>query len=82
MFEMLDIYIWTQSDTFYCEQTTCVSRVNGKGDRGNASEKQVVCNNRKSWFFKCPGFGQFRINWKLLNVNTIIAQETYATCEF
>ena len=34
-FEMLNIHIWTHCDTFHCKQTTCVSRVNWKGDRGN-----------------------------------------------
>ena len=69
VFEMLNIHILTYCDTFHCKQTTRLSCVNGKGDRGNASDMPAVCNNRKSWFFKCPGFGQFGINWKLLNVN-------------
>ena len=42
--------------TFHCKQTMCVSCVNGKSDRGNASEIQAVCNNRKNWFFKCHSF--------------------------
>ena len=29
----------------------CVSSVNGKSDRGNASEIQAVCKNRKKTIF-------------------------------
>ena len=70
VFEMLSIHIWTHHcETFQYKQTMCMSRVNGKSDRGNASEIQAVCNNRKNWFFKWHSFWQFGINWKLLNVN-------------
>ena len=60
----------------------CVSRVNDKSYIGNANEIQAVCNNTKYWFFKCPRFWQFGINWILLNVNINIAHESYAKCEF
>ena len=30
---MLNIHIWTHCDTFHCKMTTCVSHVNGEGDR-------------------------------------------------
>ena len=76
VFEILNIHIWTHCDTFHYIQTMCVSRVNGKRDRGNASEIQPVCNNRKNWFFKCHSFWQFGINWKFLNVNINMAHET------
>ena len=56
VFEMLNIYIWTHCDTFYCKHTTCVSCVHGKSDRGHASEIHAVCNNGKNWFFTCPCF--------------------------
>ena len=51
VFEMVNIHIWAHCDTFHCKQTMCASRVNGKSDRGNASEIQAVWNNRKNWFF-------------------------------
>ena len=69
MFEMLNIHIYTHYDTFHCKKTMCVSHVNGKSDRGFASNIPAVCNNRTNWFFKCHCFWQFGINWKLLNVN-------------
>ena len=59
----------------------CVSRVNGKSDRGNATKKQAVCNDGKNWFVKCPSFWQFGTNWKLLNVNIDIVHEIYAKIE-
>ena len=40
--EMLNIHILTHCDIFYCKQTMCASGVNGKSDRGNASEIQAV----------------------------------------
>ena len=47
---------------------------------------QVICppfaTIVRADFFKCPGFGQFGINWKLLNVNIIMADENYDKCEF
>ena len=52
-----NIHICTHCDTFLSKETTCVSHVNGKGDRGNERKIHVVLNNRKNWFFKCPGFG-------------------------
>ena len=82
VFEMLNIHVWTQYDIFHCKQTTHVSCIDGKSDRGNANKIHAVCNNRKNWFFNCPGFGQFGINWKLLNVYIIMEHENYATCEF
>ena len=57
LFEMLNIHIWTNCDTFLCKETMCASHVNGKGDRGYERGIQVVLNNRKNWFFKCSGFG-------------------------
>ena len=30
---------------FFCKETTCVSHVNGKSDRGNEREIQAVINN-------------------------------------
>ena len=52
---MLKIYIWTPCDTFFCKETTYVSHVNGKSDRGNEREIHAVINNIKNCFFKCPG---------------------------
>ena len=60
----------------------CVSRVNGKCDRGNTIETQAVCNNRKNLFFKCPCIQQYGINWKLLDANIDKAHEKYAKFEF
>ena len=57
LFEMLNIHICTHCDTFLCEMITCVSHVNGKGDRGYDRKIQAVLNNRKYRVFKCPGFG-------------------------
>ena len=54
---MLNIHICTHCDTFLCKNTTCVSHVNGKGDRGYEWKIQAVLNSRKNGFFKCPGFG-------------------------
>ena len=82
VFEMLNIHIWIHCDTFHCKQTTHVSCIYGKSDRGNASEIHAVCNNRENWFFKCPCFGRFGINWKLLIVYIVMAHENYATYEF
>ena len=50
LFEMLNIYICTHCDTFLCKKTTCVSHVNGTGDRGGGDERetQAVSNNRKN----------------------------------
>ena len=44
---MLNIHIATHCDTFHYKETMCVSHVNGKSERGNASEIQAVCNSRK-----------------------------------
>ena len=55
--EMLNIHICTYCDTFLCTETTCVSHVNGKGDRGNERKIHAVLNNRKNLLFKSPGFG-------------------------
>ena len=57
LFEMSNIHICTHCDTFPCKNTTCVSHVKGKGDRGYEREIQAALNNRKNWYFKCPGFG-------------------------
>ena len=57
LFEMLNIHIYTHCDIFLCKKTTCMSHVNGKGDRGYDRKIQAVLNNRKNRFFKCPGFG-------------------------
>ena len=60
---MLNIYIWTYCDTFHIKQTMCVSRVNGKGDRGNASEIQAVCNNRKiCWIWYGDRIQQYEVS--------------------
>ena len=56
LFDMLSIHICTHCDTFLCKKTTCVSHVNGKGDRGYEWKIQSVSNNIKNWFFKCSGF--------------------------
>ena len=48
LYEMLYIHIRTHCDTFLCKKTTCVSHVNGKGDRGYEREIQAVLNNRKN----------------------------------
>ena len=48
VFEMLNIRLSRHCDTFHCKQTMCVSHVNGKSDKGNASEIQAACNNRKN----------------------------------
>ena len=82
VFEMLNIHIWAYCNTFHCKQTICVLHVNGKSDRGNASDIQAVCKNRRNWFFKCPSFWQFGINWTFLNVNITMALKNYAKCEF
>ena len=55
LFEMSNIHICTHCDTFLCKKTTCGSHVNGKGNRGYEWEIQAVLDNRKNWFFKCPG---------------------------
>ena len=47
---MLNIHICTHRDTFLCKETTCVSHVNDKGDRGYEREIQAVLNNRKNLF--------------------------------
>ena len=57
LFEMLSIHIYTHCDTFLCKQTTRVSHVNGKSNRGYEREVQAVLDNIKNWFFKCPCFG-------------------------
>ena len=48
LFQMLNIHICLHCHTFLCKKTTCVSHVNGKGDRGYAREIQTVLNNRKN----------------------------------
>ena len=48
LFEILIIHICTHCDTFLCKETTCVSHVNGKGDRGYERELQAVLNNREN----------------------------------
>ena len=48
---MLNIHICTHCDTFLCKKTTCVSHVNGKGDRGYGRKIQAVLNNRKKTDF-------------------------------
>ena len=48
VFGMLNFHICTHCDTFLCKKTTCVSQVNGKGDRGYVREIHAVLNNRKS----------------------------------
>ena len=82
LFEMLNIHICTHCDTFLCKKTTCVSHVNGKGYRGYKREIPAVLNNRKNWFFKCPGFGLIGINWKLLNVNINMGHKNYIQWKF
>ena len=52
VFEMLTFHIWTHYDKFHYIQTMCVSRENGKSDRGNASEIEALGNNRNNWSFK------------------------------
>ena len=47
LFKMLSNHICTHCDTFLCKETTCVSPINGKGDRGYEREIQAVLNNRK-----------------------------------
>ena len=47
LFEMLNIHICTHYDTFLSKKITCMSHVNGKGDRGYEREIQAVLNNRK-----------------------------------
>ena len=47
VFEMLKFITLTHRDTFHCKQTMCVSHVNGKSERCNASEMQALCTNRK-----------------------------------
>ena len=42
---MLNIHICTHCETFLCKKTTCVSHVNGKGDRGYGRKIQAVLNN-------------------------------------
>ena len=79
---MLNIHIWTHCDTFHYKQIMCMSRVNGKSDRGHTSETTSVSNNRKNWFFKCHSFWHFGMNWILLNVNINMAHENCAKCEF
>ena len=44
---MLDILMCTHYDTFLCKEITCVSHVNGKGDRGYEGKIQAVLNNGK-----------------------------------
>ena len=34
-------------DTFLCQEITCVSHVNGKGDKGYERKIQAVLNNGK-----------------------------------
>ena len=48
LFEMLNVHICTNCDSFLCKKTTCVSHVKGKGDRGYKREIQAVLNNRKN----------------------------------
>ena len=48
LFKMLNIHIRTHCDTFLCKKTTCVSHVNGKGDRGYERETQAVLKNGKN----------------------------------
>ena len=45
LFEMLDIHIYTYCDTCLSKETTCVSHVNGKGDRGYERKIHAVLNN-------------------------------------
>ena len=82
VWNVLNIHIWTNFYTFYCKRTMCVSRVNGKSDRGNANEIQAICNNKKNWFSKCHSFWQLGINWKLVNANIKMAHNHYAKCDF
>ena len=42
---MLNIHICTHRNTFICKETTCVSHVNVKGDRGYNRETQAVLKN-------------------------------------
>ena len=53
---MLNIHIRTHCDTFHCKQTRCNSHVNGKRDRGNASEIQAACNNKIELIIQMPWF--------------------------
>ena len=43
---------------------------------------QAVCNNRKSWFFKCHSLWQFGTNWKLLNMNINMDMKTMLNVSF
>ena len=79
---MLNIHIWTHCDTFHCKKTTYVSHVNGKGDRGYAREIQAVCNNRKSWFFKCHSFLTIWYKLEITECEHQYGHENYAECEF
>ena len=47
LFKMLNIHMCTRCDTFLCKDTTCVSHVNGRGDRGYERKIQAVLNNGK-----------------------------------
>ena len=82
LFEMLNIHMCTHCDTFLCKEITCLSHVNGKGDRGYERKIQAVLNNGKGWFSKCSRFGLLGINWKLLNVDINVGHQNYAQCKF
>ena len=50
VFEMLNIHIWTHCDTFHCKKTTCVSHVNGKGDRGTQGKSKPYATIERADF--------------------------------
>ena len=63
---VLNIHICTQCDTFLCKENTCVSHINGKGDRVYEREIQAVFKNRKNWFVQMHWFW---IIWHKLKIN-------------